>query len=515
MSALPHVFPTVVHMLLEAAGRAPEREALVCGEERLTYREYLRCVCGFARELKDAGAAGGRVALIMGNSADICIATFAAHFARAQVVPLNPLYTTRELGPMLQEAEPCCIVYDEEVASAVEPIAAQAGIGHRVRVGPGAERLVRWRDDATVAAPVDLPGPGDPGTLQFTGGTTGQARGADLSHAALSVNLSQREALAPNRPDVERMLCVMPLFHCYASHMCLHAMAYSRGTLVILPKYRPGAVLDLLENERITLFGGSPTLFSGLLRFEGFAGRDFRHLHRTYSGSAPLPEELIRQWEAITGSTIIEGYGQSESGPVISFNPAAGVRKPGSVGLPVPGTELEIVDVETGTRILAQGEKGEVRIRGPQLMSAYRKRPADSAAVLRNGWLHTGDVGELDVDGYLYIRGRRKEMIIVSGYNVFPREVEEVLHTHPGVHEAAVVGRPDGYRGELPVAYVVYRPEVNAGPAELESWCLERMAKYKVPAEFRQVSALPRTAIGKIDKVELARRAREKLHTEP
>jgi long-chain acyl-CoA synthetase len=503
---LPVVFPTVVHMLLAAAEQAPDREALVCGDDRLSYAEYLRCVTGFALELKGLGVTGGRVALIMGNSADICIATFAVHLVRAQVTPLNPVYTENELGPMLRDAQVQAVIYDAAVAARVEPLIEMLRIPHGIPIGAGGRRLLQWRAQPDLQLPANLPGPDDPGTLQFTGGTTGLAKGADLSHRALAVNISQREALVPNRPDVERMLCVMPLFHCYASHMCLHAMAYSRGTLVVMEKYHPDETLRLLAQERITLFGGAPTLLTGLLNFPGFAGTDFTQLTRTYSGSAPLPAEIIRRWEEITGTIVVEGYGQSEAGPVISFNPVSGPRKPGSVGIPVPGEDLEIVDVETGTLALPAGEKGEIRIRGPHVMNGYRNRPEETALVLRDGWLYTGDVAERDEDGYIFIRGRKKEMIIVSGYNVFPREVEEVLHGSEQVREAAVVGRPDEYRGELPVAFVVCRDH-PAAPEMLRDYCEQRLAKYKVPAEFRIVPELPKTAVGKVDKRRLARLA--------
>ncbi len=509
---LPRTYPTVVHMLLEAVERAPDREALVCEGERLTYAEYLHCVAGLAHELREMGVAGERVVIILGNSLDICIAYFAAHLARAQVTPLNPLYTERELRPMLMDAAPRLVIYDEAQHDRDGRLAAELNIAHTIRIGTsqGSRRLNRpgqWRN---THLPSDLPLPEDLGTLQFTGGTTGQAKGANLTHAATSINLSQREVIFPMADDVERCLCVMPLFHCYASHMNLHAMALHRGTLVIQKRYHPADVLETLVRERITLFGGSPTLFAGLMNFPGFAGTDFSLLNMSCSGGSPLPAEMLARWEQRTCTPIIEGYGQTEAGPVISFNPVKGVRKPGSVGVAVGQTELQIVDVETGTRVLATGEKGEIRLRGPQLMRDYRNRPEETAQVLRNGWLHTGDVGELDADGYLFIRGRKKEMIIVAGYNVFPREVEEVLHGNPAVREAAVVGRPDAYRGELPVAFVVARDGATLNAVELGTFCADRMAKYKIPAEFQIVEALPKTAVGKIDKLTLAEMARGK-----
>jgi long-chain acyl-CoA synthetase len=500
-------YPTVVHMLLDAAQRAPSREALVCGDERLDYADYLRCVAGFAAELTALGVAGERVAFVLGNSLDICIAYFGAQLARAQVVPLNPLYTAAELAPMLADAAPRVLIVDAAQRERAAALAAEQGIAHLVVIGdgPGERRLARPTDWPPTQLPAQLPRGEDLGTLQFTGGTTGRSKGANITHAATAINIVQREAVFPMRDDVERCLCVMPLFHCYASHMNLHAMAYHRGTLVILPRYHPAEVLDAFGNERITLFGGSPTLFTGLMGFEGFDRADFSHLHLSSSGAAPLPAELLKRWEARTGTPIVEGFGQTEAGPVIAFNPASGVRKPGSVGLPIADTEIQIVDIETGTRPLPAGEKGEIRLRGPQLMSGYRNRPEESAAALRDGWLYTGDVGEFDADGYLYITGRRKEMIIVSGYNVFPREVEEILHQHPAVADVAVVGRPDDYRGELPVAFVATRAAVSA--AQLHDWCLARMARYKVPVEFRLLEALPKTAVGKLDKLRMAEMA--------
>ena len=506
---LPVAFPTVVHALADAAAKSPEGEALALGGERLNYREYLRCVAGFSRELRQLGLGGRRVALLMGNSIDVCIAMYAVHAARAEAVPLNPVYTQRELQPMLDDAGVSAIVCDQALAGLVGTLAAGAAqIEHLVVVGSG-NRLTVWRDRADLDTLDDLPEPGDPATLQFTGGTTGRAKGARISHHSLSVNLSQREALFPTRDDVERMLCIMPLFHCYAVSMCLHAMVYRRGSLVILPRYHPGEVLAALVDEKITVFAGSPTVFTGLLNYPGFAGTDFSSLYVSSSGSAPLAGNVLREWERITGTPILEGYGQSEAGPVISFNPLHGIRKPTSVGVPLPQTEIQVVDLETGEKVLESGQKGEIRVAGPQVMSGYRNRPEETALALRNGWLYTGDIGELDEDGYLYIRGRKKEMLLVSGYNVFPREIEEVLHRNPGVKEAAVVGRTDAYRGELPIAFIVPVSGDGADEETLQGYCSENLAPYKIPAEFRFCEALPKTVVGKVDKVALAKRANQ------
>ena len=504
---LPCLFPTVVHALVDAALQRPEQEALALGEERLNYREYLRCVAGFSRELRELGLDGCRVALLMGNSIDVCIAMYAVHAARAEAVPLNPVYTVPELLPMLEDAGVSAIIFDTALKDTVQSLAEQLQVGRLLGVG-SANRLTAWRDRAGLDTLDDLPQADDPATLQFTGGTTGRAKGARISHHSLSVNVSQREALFPTRQDVERMLCIMPLFHCYAVSMCLHAMVYRRGALIILPRYHPGEVLAALTGEQITLFGGSPTIFTGLLNYPGFADTDFSNLYLSSSGSAPLAGNVLKEWEQITGTPILEGYGQSEAGPVISFNPVHGVKKPTSVGIPLPATQIQIVDTETGTKVLETGQKGEIRVAGPQIMRGYRNRPQETAQALRDGWLYTGDIGELDEDGYLYIRGRKKEMLIVSGYNVFPREIEEILHRNPAVKEAAVVGRTDSYRGELPIAFVVPVSANGTDAEALQHYCTENLAPYKIPTRFHLLEQLPKTVVGKVDKVRLTEMAR-------
>lgn len=507
MNNLPRIHPTVVHMLADTAAAAPEREALACGGERLSYAQYLACVAGFAHELTASGARGRNVAIVMGNSIDICLAIFGVHAAGACAVPCNPMYTGRELGAILQDAAPHAIVYAADRRDVVESVADALHITHRVCVGPGERRLSAWANGPSLALPQPLPEPDRIATLQYTGGTTGRSKGANLTHRSIAVNISQREALVPVPPDGQRLLCVMPLFHVYAVAMCLHNMVYAGGTLVIVPRYTPDAVFDLIEQERITIFAGSPTLFIGLMAHPRFGSIDFSRLAASYSGSAALPEELLRRWEAATGAPVIEGYGQSEAGPVISFNPLQGLRRPGSVGVPVPGTDVQIVDLDEGTRALGVGEKGEIRVRGPQVMSGYRNLPEETAATLRGGWLYTGDIGEVDADGFLFIRDRKKEMAKVGGFNVFPREIEEVLYMHPGVQEAAVVAVPDPYRGEVVEAFVVLRPGAGATTDELMAHCSRNLAKYKLPATLHLAGELPKTAVGKLDKLQLKAQA--------
>jgi long-chain acyl-CoA synthetase len=452
------VHPTVVHILADAAATRPHAEALVCGERRLNYSQYADATAAFASQLVARGAKGGRIATLLPNSIEACVAMFGALAAGAQLVPLNPLYTPREVEAILEDAAPAVLVKD---------------VGSTV---------------FTKRAALPLPDPDSLALLQYTGGTTGKAKGVNLTHRAIATNVAQREGLLPTALDRERILCVMPLFHSYAMAMGLFLAANCRGTLVILERYKPEALLAAVERERITIFPGSPTIFTGLMAHPDFSRTDWSSVHICYSGSAALPEETLRRWQDAVGAPVYEGYGQTEAGPVLTFNPAKGVTKPGSVGIPVPQTEIRIVD-------------GEIVARGPQIMQGYRNRPGETAEALRAGWLHTGDIGELDADGYLYIRDRKKDMVIVGGYNVYPREVEEVLCSHSAVAEAAVVGGPDPYWGECLHAYVALRESTTQ--ESLLEYCRERLARYKIPATLEILDALPKTTVNKLDKLAL------------
>ncbi|MBI2753851.1 MAG: long-chain fatty acid--CoA ligase [Betaproteobacteria bacterium] len=503
-ATLPQVYTSVVHMLVAAAEATPDAEALVEGRTRLTYREYVSCVAAFAAELATHGVRGERVATILPNSIDACIAAFGILAAGAQHVPLNPLYTPREIGEILSDAAARVLIATDDAAPGLASLAERAGIGTLIALGPRTRSLAALR--ASPAPLERLPDSDALALLQYTGGTTGRAKGVNLSHRAIATNVAQREGLLPTGIG-ERVLCSMPLFHAYAMAMGLFLAANCRGSLVVLPRYDPEKLLEAIEEERITVFPGSPTIYVGLMAHPNFARTGWSRVHTCYSGAAPLAEQVLRRWEAAVGAPILEGYGQTEAGPVLSFNPLHGVRKPGSVGIPVAATEIEIVDVETGVRVLAQGERGEIRARGPQIMQGYRNLPTETAEALRGGWLYTGDIGELDADGYLTIRDRKKDMVIVGGYNVYPREVEEVLFAHPAVMEAAAVGAPDEYRGEIVRAYAVLKPGALASEEELLAHCRANLAKYKVPASIERLEAIPKTAVNKTDKQALRRRA--------
>ena len=507
-SGLPHVFPTVVHMLAEAAARSPSAIGLVCGDRRLSYAQYLRCVAGFAHELIAHGARTGRVALVCRNSLDLPIAMFGVHAAGGQAVPINPAYTARELSYILTDAAPSAIIYDAEVAATVEPLIASLAIPHAVYLGASHRTLDWWKDDAILALPQPLPQPDDLATLQYTGGTTGRPKGVNISHRQMAVNISQREAALPTRADDERILCMMPLFHVFAVAMCLHLAAYCRGRLVIMPRYDAQDVLDLIVRERISRLPAGPTVFIGLLSHEKFATTDFSSLRTAYSGSAPLPEETLRCWQECTGSPILEGYGQTEAGPVLTYIRDGGQLKVGSSGPALPLTEIEIVDVATGRETLHAGEVGEIRARGPQIMSGYRNKPQETAETLRDGWLYTGDIGHVDADGYTYIVDRKKEMIKYKGFGVAPAELEALLMEHPAVMDSAVIGVSDEEAGEVPKGFVVVRPGHSVTGEELIAFVNGKLAGYKKLHYVEFIDAIPKVPSGKILRRELKERER-------
>jgi len=438
------------------------------------------------------------VVLICGNSLEMAVSMYAVQAAGAQAVPVNPLYTPRELKHILVDADPVAIILDDNLTASLGPLFDELGIDHRIQVGPKSRLLDTWVEDASVTL-ADLPLKDDLATLQYTGGTTGLPKGVDITHRQMATNISQREARLGTQADDERILCVMPLFHVFAVHMCLYLTVYCRGQLIILPRYQPDTVLAAIEKFRITRFPAGPTVYHGLMGYDGFAATDFSSLRTAWSGSAPLPGNTLKRWQEQTSCPILEGYGQSEAGPVLTYVAEGDPVKPGSVGKVLPLTEIQIVDTETGNQVLAVGEQGEIRARGPQIMSGYRNRETETAATLRGGWLYTGDIGEMDEDGDLYIRDRKKDMAIVGGYNVYPREIDEVLYAHPDVIEAAAIGVADDYRGEVIRAFVV-AGNSSVSVDDLLEHCRLNLARYKIPAVLELVNDLPKTAVGKIDK---------------
>lgn len=465
---------TPLAILARAVAARPEAVALVAGDMRLTYADYARAVTGLAARLD---CAGRPVAILLRNGIEICVAGFAVQAAGGIAAALNPDYTPRELGPMLADADPAVVIVHADLVERVR----EAGYAGPLLVIDG------MLDALVVAGTTALPAP-DPGALavlQFTGGSTGRAKGVLLTGGAVAANVAQREAVLPTIWGDERIVCIMPLFHSFAAAMCLHLAANAAGCLHILPRYRPDWLVDCIATHTITRLPAGPTVFNGLLGFDGLRRDRLASLRCAYSGSAPLSVATLERWEAATGVPIYEGYGQSEAGPVLTYQGPATGRRPGTVGPPLPGTTIEIVG----------GTTGEIRARGPQIMQGYLNDAAATAEALQDGWLHTGDIGHFDAAGHLVIDDRKKDMAIVGGYNVYPREIDEVLAACPGVVEAAAVAVPDAYRGEIIRAFVV-----GADIAAVEAHCAANLVRYKQPARIEIVAALPRTAVGKVDK---------------
>jgi long-chain acyl-CoA synthetase len=500
MSTALTAHPSVLHMLSDAVEADPDRLAIVCGADRLSYRAYMNCIATLAHELRDRGVApGDRVVTLLSNTADAAVATFAVHACGAQLVPLNPAYTRAELEPVIADCEPKLILHEASLADRVGGFAS--GRTRCIAIGPEARRLIT--PSSRFPSALELPRPDALATLQYTGGTTGTPKGVNLTHGAIAMNVAQREALLPT-VEGEQILCITPLFHVYAVSMGLHLGVNCRGTVHIVPKFEAGAVLRDIRSLRIGFLAASPTILLGLMRHEAFGAADLSSLRVCSSGSAALPADVLRRWESVTGCPVCEGYGQTEAGPVLTYNPLGGRRKPGTVGRPVPLTDVQIVDPETGTRTLPPGKEGEIRARGPQIMTGYRNRPAETAEALREGWLYTGDIGRLDEDGYLTICDRKKDMVVTAGYNVFPREIEEALFAHEEIADAAVIGVPDDYRGEALVALVV-RADAALTADRVMDHLSGRLTKYKWPRAVHFLHALPKTPIAKTDKAMLRR----------
>jgi long-chain acyl-CoA synthetase len=501
------VHASIVEMLDDSAFAFPERAALAMGETTWTYSQLRRVVIGFATLLKSLGSQGARVATVLPNSLLACAAPYAIAAAGAQHVPLNPLYTARELQYMVRDAAPRLLIVDDDC---VDRVQAQDGEGPSLLTCSELQaHIAGWlAEQGADRLQALYPSPDQLAILQYTGGSSGFPKGVNLSHRAISTNIAQRDSVLPVARDGQRVLCVMPLFHSYAMAMGLFLCGYAGATLVVLPGYHPLRVLEAVTAQRITIFPGSPTIFMGLMACEEFARSDWSRVHTCYSGSAALSSETMERWQSATGAPVFEGYGQTEAGPVLTFNPAAGPVKIGSVGIPLAQTEVQVVDLETGTQVLPAGERGEIRARGPQVMAGYHGLPAETAEALRAGWLYTGDIGEFDADGYLTIRDRKKDLVIVGGYNVYPREVEEVLFTHPDVIDAAVVGQPDAYRGEILRAFVVLRAGAAWNAEALLAFCGRSLARYKIPARVEQLAALPKSTVNKTDKKVLKEQVR-------
>jgi long-chain acyl-CoA synthetase len=484
---------TTTAILARAVAERPRSVAVVAGDVSLDYARYGRAVDAFAARLTIEGAQATTTVVLLRNSIAMAVSLFAIQRAGGCVAPLNPDYTAHELAPMIADASPAILIVD---AGLVERIAPLVPAGATLIVIGGDRAFIDDLLADAAAAPLPPVDPDRLAVLQFTGGTTGRAKGVELTHRAVAINVAQREAVLPTTFGDERILCFMPMFHSFATAMCLHLSAYAAGTLVILPRYRPEWVAGAIGRHAITRLPAGPTVFNSLNDYPPLAEAPLTSIRSAWSGSAPLAHDTLQRWEARTGIPVYEGYGQSEAGPVLTYQGPLSGHRLGSVGLPLPLTELRIVDPADPDRQLGTGETGEIVARGPQIMRGYRGLAGETSATLRNGWLHTGDIGRIDSDGHVFIEDRKKDMVIVGGYNVYPREIDEVLAAHPGVASAAAIGVADAYRGEAIVAFYTGKADVEG----LRQWCAERLVRYKCPARFEQLDALPLTSVGKIDR---------------
>ncbi len=493
---------TIVHAFAAAVRERSTGVALVCRERSLTYAELGRAAAGLAAELGES-ASGRRVAVLLPNGIEAVVSVLGVLAAGAQVAPINPFFTRPELAVVLAEARPDVVICGPEARDKMRSLSAELGLPDALvfDAGPGDLDVARWlADERWSLEQRPRPRPDDLALLIFTGGTTGEPKGVEHRHRSLTASLLQHCSVWPVRWGEERFASVAPIFHVWGLSYATLVPIYTQGTLVIVPRYEAGEVLEALERQRVTVFGGGPApVYLGLMQSPRFASTDFSSMKYCLSGGAPCPEELHREWERHTGCALLEGWGMSEAAPLCLNRPNS-LRKLLSVGRAVPDTEVEVVDLETGTRALPANEAGEVRVRGPQLMQGYRGRPEATRDVLRDGWLYTGDIGYLDADGYLFLVDRKKDMIIVGGYNVYPRQVDEVLFKHPSIAEAATVGRPDPLLGEVLVAFVVRRSGAELTEEGFFDYCRENLVKYRRPVAVTFVETLPRTNARKLDK---------------
>jgi long-chain acyl-CoA synthetase len=484
---------------IENAQRHPARTALRLEGAALSYGRLDDVTARVAGLLRRRGVQpGDRVGIMLPNVPHYAVVYYGALRAGAIVVPLNVLLTKREVAFHLGDAGASVVFAWHDFAEAAEAGAAEVG-SDRVIVRPGEfGELVAKHDPVRDIAERD---PLDTAVILYTSGTTGTPKGAELTHANLVRNVEvARELFRLDRSSVT--LGALPLFHSFGQTCCLNATLAAGGAISLLPRFDAGNALATIERDRVTVLQGVPTMYNGLLNHPDRERFDVSSLRLCVSGGAPLPVELLRDFESTFGCPVIEGYGLSETSPVASFNHPGRVRKPGSIGTPVEGVEMKLVG-ENGAEP-SPGEVGEIAIRGHNVMKGYWRRPeATAEAISPDGWFRTGDLARVDEDGYFFIVDRKKDMIIRGGYNVYPREIEEVLYANPLVAEAAVVAVPHETHGEEVKAFIALRAGAESTPDQIIAYCREHLAAYKYPRLIEFRGELPKTATGKILKREL------------
>jgi long-chain acyl-CoA synthetase len=523
----------ITHYLEEAADRFPYHSAISFFGGTIRYKELLELSYRFSHALQRLGVQrGDRVALMLPNIPQYVICYYGALFLGAVVVQTNPLYVERELINHLNDSHADTIVCLDLLYPRIRAIREKVKLKRIIVTGipdylpypkkwlyPFAQKrkgvqpvqidehqeqifvlqnLLRKAPkhpfEQTVVNPEE-----DLAVLQYTGGTTGTAKGVMLTHRNLVANIEQcRSWMYRAVPGKETMLAVVPLFHVYGMTVCMNYSIAIGAKLVLIPRFDILTLLKTIHSEKPTFFPGAPTMYIALNNHPLTSVKyNLSSIRCCISGSAPLPSEVQNTFEALSSGRLVEGYGLSECSPITHVNPIWEKGKSGSIGLPWPNTDCRVVDSDSGVE-MPVGEIGELEISGPQVMKGYWNRPEETAAVLKEGWLRTGDMGYMDEDGYFYIVDRKKDMIIAGGYKIFPREVEDVLFEHPSVLEAAVIGIPDDYRGESVKAYIIPKDGQSVTDEELDYYCRTKLASYKVPRVYEFRTELPKSMIGKV-----------------
>ncbi|MEW6555053.1 MAG: long-chain fatty acid--CoA ligase [Actinomycetota bacterium] len=523
---------TVSGGLARSAREFPDQVALNYMGKKYTYKQLDAMVNRFARALMALGVKeGDKVATIMPNIPQMIIANMAAFRIGAVVVLNNPLYTERELKYQLDDSDSKVAITLTLLVPRIEKIMPETKvekiIGCQINTYLGFPKkqlfplvrkamyrkieptdvVMRFEDliKQHPADPVEEKGKWEElSTIIYTGGTTGVSKGVMLSHANISCNVQQFAAWFP---DLDRggisLVGTFPVFHAAGFTACQNFFCWQAWEHCMIPRPDPAGVIEILKRDKPDYLPGVPTIFVGLLAEPEFREMDLSFIKGFFSGAAPLAADTIRDLKELTGATILEVYGQTETSPVATVTPWGGVIKPGTVGIPVSDTDIKIVDIETGEEELRQGEVGEIIIHGPQNMMGYYKKPEETAQALRNGWVYTGDIGFFDADGYLSVVDRKKDMIIAGGYNIYPVEIDNVLFDHPKILEACAVGVPDEYRGESLKAFIVTKEGETLSEEEVLAYCRETLAPYKIPRSVEFVSELPKSVVGKILRREL------------
>jgi len=541
----------VPDILERAAARFPNNPATIfpvaVGSRmlagRLTYRDLDTAANRFANALMQLGVQkGDRVALLFPNSPQFLIAYFGALKAGAVVIAFNPVYTELEIERQLNDCGAETIVtmtkwypavkrvqantrvtrviatnikdYFHPLASTLFTLAKEEKEGFRVKLDPKDYSFKLMLQHSSDAKPKVKLAPDDLALLQYTGGTTGVPKGAMLTHRNLVSNCLQSVSWFVGAQDGKEVaLCIIPFFHMYGMMIGMLLTLQKAGALVLFPKFDLPQAFLAIDTYRPTIFPGVPALYIQFINSPDAHKHDLRSIKACLSGAAPLPQEVQTGFEMLTQGRLVEGYGMTEASPLTHANPLHGERRTGSIGVPVPSTDARIVNPENPDEVLPPGAVGELAIKGPQVFQGYWNRPEESVSTLRNGWLITGDIARMDDDGFFYIVERKKDMIIIGGYKVFPRDIEEELFKHPKIKEATVIGVPHPKMGEVPKAFIVLKEGETATEQEIVEYMTRHVADYKVPRQIEFRDALPKTIIGKILKRQLMEEEKAKQKT--